>query len=115
MASIVKHKSKNGTIYVYENESYWDSEKKQPRSHRHLIGKIDNMTGEVVHTGKRGPKKQTVQKDETASSDTSSSDIEELIAEKNEEIKRLRKENRDLLREKDDILKKLSEIMKSYS
>ena len=98
MASIVKHKSKNGTIYVYENESYWDSEKKQPRS-----------------TGKRGPKKQTVQKDETASSDTSSSDIEELIAEKNEEIKRLRKENRNLLREKDDILKKLSEIMKSYS
>ena len=115
MASIVKHKSKNGTIYVYENESYWDSEKKQPRSHRHLIGKIDPVTGEVVPTGKRGPKKQTVQKDETASSDTSSSDIEELIAEKNEEIKRLRKENRDLLREKDDILKKLSERMKSYS
>ena len=45
------------------------------------------MTGELVPTGKRGPKKQTVQKDETASSDTSSSDIEELIAEKNEEIK----------------------------
>ena len=66
-------------------------------------------------TGKRGPKKQTVRRDEAASSDTSSSDIEQLIAEKNEEIKRLRKENSDLLHEKDDILKKLADIMKSHS
>ena len=39
---------KNGTIYVYESESYWDSGKKQPRSRRKLIGHEDPETGMVV-------------------------------------------------------------------
>lgn len=37
----VKNKS-NGTIYVYESESYWDREKKQSRSRRVCVGKLDN-------------------------------------------------------------------------
>lgn len=39
---------------MYESESYWDKEKKQPRSHRRLIGKLDNETGEIIPTGKKG-------------------------------------------------------------
>lgn len=40
--SIVKLKNKrSGVTYVYESESYWDKEKKQPRSKRILIGKLD--------------------------------------------------------------------------
>lgn len=39
---------KNGIVYVYESESYWDSEKKQPRSRRKLIGHEDPETGMVV-------------------------------------------------------------------
>jgi len=39
---------KNGITYVYESTSYWDSEKKQPRSKRKLIGHIDLETGELV-------------------------------------------------------------------
>ena len=39
---------KNGITYVYESTSYWDSEKKQPRSKRKLIGHIDRETGELV-------------------------------------------------------------------
>lgn len=39
---------KNGITYVYESESYWDSEKKQPRSKRKLIGHVDPETGETV-------------------------------------------------------------------
>ena len=39
---------KNGITYVYESTSYWDSEKKQPRSKRKLIGHIDPDTGELV-------------------------------------------------------------------
>jgi hypothetical protein len=51
--SIVKLKDKRtGTTYVYESESYWDKEKKQPRSRRKLIGKLDEKTGEIVPTGK---------------------------------------------------------------
>ena len=36
-----------------------DSEKKQSRSKRRLIGKIDKETGEIVPTGKRGRKKSS--------------------------------------------------------
>ena len=46
MASIIKKLNKQtGVTYVYESESYWDKEKKQPRSRRKLIGKIDEKTG----------------------------------------------------------------------
>ena len=37
----VKNKS-NGTTYVYESENYWDREKKQSRSKRICVGKLDD-------------------------------------------------------------------------
>ena len=48
----VYNKARNVT-YVYDSVSYWDKEKKQPRSHRKLIGRIDPATGDVVPTGRR--------------------------------------------------------------
>lgn len=44
---------KSGTIYAYEDKPYWDSEKKQSRSNRKLVGKIDPATGDIVPTRKR--------------------------------------------------------------
>lgn len=56
--AIVKSKNKKtGITYVYESESYWDSEKKQPRNHRRLIGKLDDE-GNIVPTGSRGRKRK---------------------------------------------------------
>lgn len=58
--SIVKSKNKKtGITYVYESESYWDPEKKQPRNHRKLIGKLDE-DGNVIPTGSRGRKRKEV-------------------------------------------------------
>jgi len=37
-------------VYVYECESYWDKEKKQPRQRRKFLGKRDKITGEIVST-----------------------------------------------------------------
>ena len=53
------YNKQNGVTYVYEVvENYWDKEKKQSRSKRKLIGKIDPVTGEIVPTFSRGrPKK----------------------------------------------------------
>ena len=53
------YNKQNGVTYVYEViENYWDKEKKQSRSKRKLIGKIDPVTGEIVPTSSRGrPKK----------------------------------------------------------
>lgn len=59
MASIIKKLNKQtGVTYVYESESYWDKEKKQPRSRRKLIGKIDDTTGEIIPTSGRGVRKK---------------------------------------------------------
>jgi len=44
---------KTGAIYVYENYPYWDKQKKQGRSKRKCIGKIDPLTGEIVPTRKK--------------------------------------------------------------
>lgn len=57
--SIIKQYHKDtGITYVYESESYWDKEKKQPRSRRKLIGKLDPQTGEVIPTGKKNRSQQ---------------------------------------------------------
>lgn len=59
MVSIIKKLNKQtGVTYVYESESYWDKEKKQPRSKRKLIGRIDEETGEIVPTGGRGNRRK---------------------------------------------------------
>lgn len=43
-----------GVTYVYDAVNYYDPEKKQSRSKRTLIGKLDPETGELVPCGKRG-------------------------------------------------------------
>ena len=54
MARIEHYDKRVGITYVYESESYYDSEKHQSRSKRKLIGKIDPETGKMVPTGKKG-------------------------------------------------------------
>ena len=57
MAIIKQHDKRSGITYIYESTSYWDKEKKQPRSKRKLIGKLDPATGEIVPTDGRGKKR----------------------------------------------------------
>ena len=111
--SIVKLKDKrSGTTYVYESESYWDKEKKQPRSRRKLIGKLDGETGEVIPTGKSGRKKSSEKEAEENNSPEPVTEYIQAIAEKEEQIRALKAENRALLKEKQDILKTLEALCK---
>ena len=49
--SIVKQLDKrSGITYAYESISRWDKEKKQSRSTRRLIGRVDDETGEIKLT-----------------------------------------------------------------
>jgi len=51
---IIYQKDKRvGITYAYENESYWDKERQQPRSRRKLIGRLDEETGNIVATRAR--------------------------------------------------------------
>lgn len=43
MSLIYVPNKKNGTIYVYESTNYWDREKKQSRSKRVCVGKLDEQ------------------------------------------------------------------------
>ena len=114
--SIVKLKDKrSGTTYVYESESYWDKEKKQPRSRRKLIGKLDEKTGEIIPTGKSGRKKGlSVQKEETASPEPITEYIR-VIEEKDALIRELKAENRALKKEKQEILQTLDGLCRKLA
>jgi len=57
MSIIKQFDKRSGITYVYESTSYWDREKKQPRSKRTLIGRLDPDTGEVVSTDGRGKRR----------------------------------------------------------
>jgi len=52
--SIIKQLDKrSGITYAYESISWWDKEKKQSRSTRRLIGRVDEETGEIKLTDGR--------------------------------------------------------------
>jgi len=47
MTFLVKQKGKNGNVYAYEAENYWDPEKKQSRQKRKYLGVWDEKTGQI--------------------------------------------------------------------
>ena len=63
MALVRQLDKRTGITYVYESTSYWDKEKKQPRSHRRLIGRLDPETGDIVPTDGRGRHRRKDQTD----------------------------------------------------
>ncbi|TYC82188.1 transposase, partial [Acetobacterium wieringae] len=50
MGIIYQTNKKTGITYAYQNESYWDKEKKQSRAKRKLLGKVDPVTGDIIST-----------------------------------------------------------------
>jgi len=115
--SIVHQKDKRtGVTYVYESESYWDKEKKQPRSKRTLIGKLDEVTGEIIPTGKSGRKKTIPEKAvEFSETPTPITDQINLLVKKDAIINSLKAENAALIKEKQEILKALEMLYKKWS
>lgn len=114
--SIVKLKDKrSGTIYVYESESYWDKEKKQPRSRRKLIGKWDEATGEIVPTGKSGRKRAAADAEGGSPAPEPITGCIRAIEEKDALIRDLKEENKALKREKQEILRILQELCQKMS
>ena len=64
MSIVYQTDKRSGITYAYESKAYWDSEKKQSRSKRTLIGRVDPETGEIRKTDGRCRKNspyQTVQ------------------------------------------------------
>lgn len=66
MSRVNQYDKRSGITYVYESTSYWDKEKKQPRSKRVLIGRLDPDTGQVIPTDGRGKRRNRVNIDTPA-------------------------------------------------
>jgi len=132
MAYIKQYHKDTDTTYVYESESYWDPEKKQARSRRKVVGKLDPVTGEIIPTGKRGRKKKEATVTEEANGTAESRQLslqyedakrtldrqEQLILSQKEEIRNLKEkltraesQNRSL----QQALKKISAILDGLS
>lgn len=56
MSIIYAYDKRVDITYAYDSQSYYDPVKKQSRSKRHLVGRVDPNTGEIVPTGKKGQK-----------------------------------------------------------
>lgn len=92
MAITYNRDKRSGKTYAYETTYVWDKEKKQSRSKRRLIGRLDEETGEIIPTDGRGRKRSP---DYIPEEEPMPATIEELRA----EIIKLRKENQ-VIREK---------------
>ena len=59
MAIVHQTDKRSGITYAYESTSWWDKEKQQSRSKRHLLGRVDPSTGEIVPTDGRNRRAKT--------------------------------------------------------
>ena len=95
---------KTGVKYAYESVSYWDKDKKQPRSKRKYIGRVDPETGEIIRKKEGG---HSADQDEQLSAEIA--DLREMIKEKDDIIS----EMKNIVNEKELAYKKLLKAAKS--
>jgi len=113
MTQIKQYDKRTGITYVYESESYWDKDKKQPRSIRKLIGKVDEKTGEIVPTDGRGKKR--TEKMKPASRDAAlCEELKLKLQEKDILINQLIAKNKALEKWQATILKEIKGILLKY-
>jgi len=99
--SIVYQKDKrSGITYVYESKSWWDKEKKQSRSKRRLIGRLDEETQTVIPTDgrcKKSKEKPTAIADELpkkiiSSEPITNEDYKKLYEKEQRKCRKMKKE-----------------------
>ena len=107
MGIVYQTDKRSGITYAYENKSFWDPEKKQSRSKRKLIGRVDPETKEIIPTDGRC-KKLSPSYEPTPGEYVMPKTAKEL----KEEIHRLLKENKELTAEVKDLKLQILELKK---
>ncbi len=107
MSSIVYQiDKKTGAKYAFESISYWDKDKKQPRSKRKYLGKVDPETGKIIPSrGKTSQSEDTVQQNEDELFK-----LREDLKDRDKAIEKLRKEYSGLSERYDELLTTLQKI-----
>lgn len=97
MGIIYNKDKRSGITYVYESKSYWDKEKKQSRSKRTLIGKLNQETGEIIKTDGRCKKNSPYQTVTLTEQDEILNRLKTMkVSELKQEILRLELEKKEL-------------------
>lgn len=112
MAIVRQHHKDTDTTYVLTSESYWDPVKKQSRSRRKIIGKIDPETGEVIPTRKAS--KKEVLTDEVQELEIQKDALQARVNALERENKKLRAKNDELSQFRTKV-RKLGNIVKNAS
>ena len=97
MSIVYNTDKRSGITYAYESKSYWDKEKKQSRSKRTLIGRVDPETGEIKKTDGRCRKNSPYQTVKLTEQDEILNRLKGMkVSELKREILRLEIENKKL-------------------
>ena len=107
MSSIIfQIDKKTGAKYAFESISYWDKDKKQPRSKRKYLGKVDPETGDIIPS--RG---RSVHSEDTALQNKNNlSVLHEEIKNRDQTIAALRHDLDELTAKYDVLLTKVQKI-----
>ncbi|MCD8211692.1 MAG: hypothetical protein LUC17_01530 [Oscillospiraceae bacterium] len=116
----VKHYDKRvGITYVYDAVNYYDPEKKQSRSRRKLVGRLDPETGEVVPCGKPGrPRKnatETPNAETEAYYQTMYEDASRKLSAKDKQIARLEEKITSLQQKNQEYYKELEAHKRKFA
>jgi len=104
MSIVYQTDKSSGITYAYESKAYWDKDKKQSRSKRTLIGRVDPETGEITKTDGRCKKNSPYQTVQLTEQDEIIGRLKGMkISELKREVLRLEIENKELRKKLEEI------------
>jgi len=104
MSIVYQTDKRSGITYAYESKAYWDKDKKQSRSKRTLIGRVDPKTGEITKTDGRCKKNSPYQTVQLTEQEEITSRLKGMkISELKREVVRLEIENKELRKKLEEI------------
>ena len=107
MSSIVYQiDKKTGAKYAFESISYWDKDKKQPRSKRKYLGKVDPETGDIIPSRGRSvhsEEKSPLEKDDLVA-------LHKEIAERDRTINELRQKVDEITAKYEKLLETVQKV-----
>ena len=119
MACIVFQTNKQtGIKYAYESISYWDKDKKQARSKRKYIGRVDPETGEIITSEHKKSGTANAGRNGDDASALIISKLQEELAEKETQIDMLKNELGNLMakyKKADKLITKLASLATAFT
>ena len=96
MAIVYQRDKRSNVTYVYESQSFYSKEKKQSRSKRKLIGRLDPESGQIIPTRHRKSASSIDTEAQTSRKAETNADLKQQLNQAKKEISILRAQITDL-------------------